>query len=230
MKKLSAILIFSLSVFLAPAQEDAFSIGTPFNPLSVSQMQLETATSLSDIYEIYPNDWVAEYVSVEVKTVVNGMVNVAKGKSGDLNQEQQSILRGADVGSMVSVVVDYFPNNDLSHNDMHKMDFACTVLPFAAAQFPGGEKAMNTYLQENIIDAIGEDELNKVPWVNIQFVVNEEGNIVNVHTLQSSGLIHIDGIIITALSQMPQWTPATSADGKTFEQKFQFSFGNGQGC
>lgn len=82
--------------------------------------------------------------------------------------------------------------------------------PDAIAQFPGGEKKWNEYIQreieKNIINIINDSKSKGV--CMLQFIVDREGSISNVKVLTLEGSC-IARIAKKALLKGDKWIPAT---------------------
>lgn len=82
--------------------------------------------------------------------------------------------------------------------------------PDIIAQFPGGEKKWNQYIQKeiekNIIDIIDDEKSKGV--CTLQFIVDRDGSISNVKVLTLSGS-RIAKIATKALLKGNKWIPAT---------------------
>ena len=83
---------------------------------------------LSEVYRNYP------YISVEILTSYKGGIRKAVSKNDTLRQEQKDIMNMADLGTDISVKVQYIPDNTLKHNDPKeingikvKQEFVLTV-------------------------------------------------------------------------------------------------------
>ncbi|HSZ85429.1 MAG TPA: energy transducer TonB [Puia sp.] len=72
-------------------------------------------------------------------------------------------------------------------------------------EFPGGEAALQRFLSKNIRMPIDLEPGTKIK-VMAKFVVDENGNISAMQTVQS-GSIEFDNEVLRVLKKMPQWKP-----------------------
>lgn len=82
-----------------------------------------------------------------------------------------------------------------------------------SAQFPGGEKAMYSYIRKNLSYPQFAKDNKKEGTVIVTFVVDEKGNITNAKV--SRGIIKImDDEALRVVKSMPKWKPAISNGNK----------------
>jgi protein TonB len=87
-------------------------------------------------------------------------------------------------------------------------------------EYPGGEKAMNKFLDENLTypkDAIKQGIQGKV-WVG--FIVDKEGKIAEIEVLRGIGG-GCDEEAVRVIAKMPNWIPGKQS-GKPVVVKFRF--------
>jgi hypothetical protein len=220
-----AILV-SISGF---AQEITCDVMSTYSPLTVTQDDLRDAKNLNDLNEIYPGDWVADYVAVDVESTVNGEIKKASGVSDKLNEKQISILKNADIGSDIKVSVSYYPDNNLSGQTLRSIDFSCYIKP-NNAEFPGGEEALMKYLEAAAINDVNEKALTNANLASIAFVIDENGKATQVKSVEFSGDDSLDSRLVELIDNMPTWKPAYDSEGNNYEQAFEFVIGHNFGC
>ncbi|HET6989950.1 MAG TPA: TonB family protein, partial [Bacteroidia bacterium] len=82
-------------------------------------------------------------------------------------------------------------------------------------EFPGGSSEMVKFIQDNIKYPSVEKESGKTGTVYVQFVVEEDGSLSNIHIVKSvSGAPGFDKEAIRVISIMPKWIPG-KMNGKT---------------
>lgn len=95
-------------------------------------------------------------------------------------------------------------------------------------QFPGGEKARQKYLQENIYYPKEAREKGIEGIVYITFIVEKDGSISNVEVLRGHELLAEEAIRV--VKAMPRWQPGTQR-GKPVRVQFnmpvRFSLNSG---
>lgn len=96
------------------------------------------------------------------------------------------------------------------------------------AAYVGGKDQMVSYIKEKVLGFIppGIGWL-KPPTVN--FTVNEHGRTTDVVLVRGSGNVDLDRLLVQLFVDMPEWVPATDAHGRSVDQFFAFTVGNG-GC
>ena len=80
------------------------------------------------------------------------------------------------------------------------------------AEFKGGEEAWLAYIKKNTDKdlAISRDKNGAVPGVEIEFTIDEEGQVTNPKITRSSGHKNIDKDALRVISDSPKWSPAIS--------------------
>ena len=73
-------------------------------------------------------------------------------------------------------------------------------------EFPGGEKALLTYITENVVYPEEAKKKNIEGTVYVNFVVNSEGKVQDVATIRGVDPI-IDQEAIKVIEIMPEWKP-----------------------
>ena len=214
------------------AQYSGFSIfGTRTNPFLEPYMfitldTMDGAKTLSDINAKYRADWVDSYISVEVATYCRGTVKKAVGKNDVLTPQQLELIRAAGDNCEINIAVNYIPKNTLKDNPPRQMNFSLAMIPIYEAQFPGGQSQLENYLRENTVGKISEEKFKEVELVRVKFNVNEQGQVTDVDMITASKDPAIDKMVLDALCNMPQWTPARDAKGNQIVEEFEFTMGN----
>lgn len=86
-------------------------------------------------------------------------------------------------------------------------------------EFPGGEAALNKYLQDHINYPEKATAASQQGTVRVKFVVNEDGSISNVEVQRPLGF-GMDEEAKRVVSGMPRWTPGKN-NGKAVKVYFQ---------
>lgn len=231
------ILIFIISLIISGvgiSQEPACEVNKVYPSISLTKQALEEAETLGDLNKYYKSSWIREYISVEVQTSHDGKVKSSLSKEEQLSPEQKESMKMADVGTEVSVKVLYMPENNLKHNEVKEMDFAFTIDPDNEASFPGGSKALQSYLEENALAKIPVGSFEGYDLTAVKFTINELGEIVDAHIFgaeyQPSKNEDIDQLLLEVIRKMPCWTPAAYADGTKTRQEMVLTVGNLENC
>jgi len=238
--KYSSILLFLVIPLLSSAQSNSdFELGYEvykiFPSLSVTQAELQSATTIADVNRYYKPSWVSEYKLVKVTANVNGVQKESLSKSLELSSEQKELMLSAETHSDISVHIEYIPENNLSIKELKEIDFSFTVDPDLDAAYPGGEDALKRYIKKNTIDKIPASSFEQYAASVIEFSINENGEVVNAEIFDTSMFsksedLLRDNILLEAICAMPKWTPAQYKDGKKIKQDFILTVGDLTSC
>ncbi len=229
---LSSLFMLSQSVCAQETNQEGidYDINTVYKPLSISMEVFKDAETIADLNEFYKNSWVKEYVGMEVTTIHNGETLKASGKNHTLTPRQKEIIENADLGSDVSVVVKYYPDNNLSYNEVKEYPFTFMINPQIEAAYPGGEESLKQFLKENVIAQLEKDVFTEWTFGAVKFIVNEEGGLEDIHVFQSTEDEKTDKLLKETICNMSTWIPATYPDGTTVKQEKVLLVGNMQNC
>lgn len=203
---------------------------TPNYVRSIEHSQLNSAKTIKDINPGFPASWISTYISTEIITIQNQLIQKAIGFNDTLSIEQLNQLSKVDIGSEIKVNVKYIPDNSLSKNEAKEIDFAYTVIPENEAQFVGGEIALNEYLEEMIVIKIPQQQLDTIEMIEVNFDVTKNGEIKDVLFSRHSKDDAVNELIFQSISEMPKWIPAKTRTGILVKQSFQFRIGTTVGC
>ncbi len=247
MKTALTSLLILLMLFTAHAQQN---IGCEIRGMysrSITLEKLEASKKLSDLITGYPNNWITDYISVELSVTGNGKDEKEIGIDEMLTSKQKTILSEAILGNDIEIEVKYNYENAVTHEKTkHTMFVKMTVVPEYEAQFPGLyetsvalSKSKNVatltpekkYLKENIVDKLSAEMLKSFAdkTAKVIFAINEFGAVTDVKVYLSSLDNKTDQLIIDALNKMPRWKPAQTTKGKKVKQYLELVVGN-TGC
>ena len=237
MKNSFVILILLLLVFLplgfsqeGLTNELNYEVNRIYPPISITKEKLNEARTLIDLDSDYKSSWIRTYISVEISVSHKGKVKKAVSKNDMLSQEQKSILDMADLGTEISVIVRYIPENNLTHNDIQKIDFEIVVNPKNEAKYLGGAKQLNQYLEEKAIGNIPDATFKGYDLAAVKFAITEEGQVVDASIFWSSKNKKVDELLLETICNMPNWKPAEYANGTKVKQEFVLTVGNMENC
>lgn len=231
MKNYLATLMVLLLTVSGYSQEIGFTLfGTHTNPYSgpyslITLDSLQDAKTLRDLYSHYRPSQVARYITVEISSACQGKISKSVSTDDALSPAQLDILKRADKGCIIDVVVDYIPNNTLKDNPPRKMSFSLTMVPIIESKYPGGSEQLKAYLKEQMIDQIPASIAAEIPLAIVRFTINREGKLTDAHLFKTSGVETIDTLVLEAICNMPTWSPAKNASGKIIAQDFEFRMG-----
>jgi len=198
--------------------------------VSIDRAELSKANTLLDINPRYDADWVRTYASVEITTVQEGQVLTKVGKDDTLTEEQKAQLAAADLGTKISVLVRYMPENNLSHNDLQEMGFSFAVEADRDAKFPGGEEQLKAYLSEQAISKLSAESFGEWGLSAVTFIVDEGGLVNEVEAVEPLQDSAIAALLVETVCNMPAWEPARFSEGIAVDQQFALTVGNQANC
>jgi len=229
------VLLFLALPHLGSSQEHLtnelhFEVNRVYPPISLTKEKLEEARTLIDLNAKYKSSWIREYVSVEILTNYKGKLRKAVGENEVLSQEQKDIMNLADLGSDISVIVQYVPENNLKHNDIQEIRFSLSVDPENEAIFPGGRQQLRQYLKEQAIDKIPGGRFENYDLATIKFTIDEKGQVIDPQIFWPFKDEKTDELLLNAICNMPDWKPAEYANGTKVKQEFVLTVGNMENC
>lgn len=211
-----------------------YEVNRTYPSLSITKEKLTEARTLIDINPYYKPSWVKEYISVEVMASHEGEIKKVKGKSNTFNQAQKDLINTADAGTDISVKIDYIPNNNLKQNPPKETNFTFIVEPESEAAYSGGTQQLKQYLKKNIEDKISDDVFEIYRLTAVKFVVDEDGQIVDAEIFDGPYQTFRDEkteeLLLEAVCNMPDWTPAQYANGMKVKQEFVLTVGDHRSC
>lgn len=222
-------------------EHPAFEVHEVHPYISVSKKQLTEANHLWDLKNTnnhlnleYQPDWVSKYLSVEIQVCQDGVIKKATSKNDSFTKEQKTLLKEADYGKDINVLINYLPKNNLVNNEPKTINFSLSLDPENSAVFSGGEEALYQYFEKNIINKISASSFENYDMTAIKFNINAVGNIHQAEIFgaeyQSGKFATINQQLLAAVQSMPSWEPATYADGTKAEQAFVLTVGSKENC
>ena len=227
------VLFLNVFVLPQPGLSQAFlsyEVHRNYPPISMTKKQLKETQTVSDLNEYYKTSWVKEYISVEVLATCSGKMGKAVSIDDTLSREQKDIMQLADVGTDISVDIQYMPDNTLSQNDPKEIKFNIVVNPENDAKFIGGPPQLEKYLKEYLMDKIPDASFKQYQLAAVTFTVDETGQITDAHIFWSSENQKTDQLLLEAVCSMPNWKPAEYANGHKVKQEFVLTVGDMQSC
>lgn len=229
-----SFLVFASANFAAAQESFTFEVNRVFPHISISTENLNNAKTIADLNKFYKPSWVKEYISVEISAPHNGEQVKAVSKNDVLSQKQKEIMKHADLGEDIYVLVKYIPDNNLKHNDPKEHDFTFSVDPDSEASFPEGQEQLTKYLKEKAIDKISSTSFEGYDLTAIEFTISEEGEVRNAQVFNSAYQTYkneeVNQLLLKTVQAMPCWKPAEYANGTKVEQKFVLTVGNMNNC
>jgi TonB family protein len=178
---------------------------------------------------------ILDIVSVEIITSNSGKVLSTVSQSDLFTPDQKNKMKTADLGTDLKVKISFKYRNEPTDkfgigNKMVQCQGLITIVPATEAEFPGGTNQIAEYFNENVLNKVSESVIaQKIPQAVLKFTVNEDGQIINASISRSSNDAALDKLLLEAVNKMPQWKPATNAQGIRVRQEFSLPFGN-VGC
>ena len=208
----------SLLATAAFAQADAFFpveavIEAPYTVMTVEEAALRSADDVADLQLRYPAQWMREYETVELTTQVAGEPVTTSGTTARLSPAQRAALAAHDAAVPVQVAVTYVPENDLHDNPARTYAFTSAVSPAQAPAFPGGEAALQAYLQSALLDQLPAGTFDIYQLAAVRFTLDAEGCVTAAELVEPTNNAAADRVLLDAVRAMPDWTPAAYANG-----------------
>jgi len=240
---LSFLLLHLPSVFSqnGETQNPPFEVQQTYPYISVSKTQLAEANTLQDLKNNYNHlhleykpTWVEKYISVEIQVCQDGELKKATGTNDQLTKEQKDLLANADAEKEIQVNINYWPKNNLVHNESKTINFSLSINPENSATYPGGTNALNQFLEENAIGKIPANSFQNYDLAAIKFNISPSGLIDQASIFgaeyQAGKFDAINQQLLAAIRKMPRWQPATYADGTQTSQAFVLAVGSKENC
>ena len=105
------------------------------------------------------------------------------------------------------------PNIKVTDQRVSDIKMGITDFPDVEAQFPGGVKALKTYIQNNVQYPIDAIEKNIQGRVYITFIVEPDGSLSGIEVMRGGISPSINKEAIRLIRAMPTWIPG-EVDGK----------------
>jgi len=212
----------------------SYKVNRVYPSLSITKEKLNEARTLSDINEYYKPSWVKEYFSVEVSASHEGKMQTVVNQNDVLSKAQKNLMDTVDEGTDISVKVKYMPQNNLKYNEPKEINFTFAVEPDKEAKYSGGTQQLQRYLNENIGDKISDEVFDMYHLTAVEFAVDKDGQIVDAQVFESpyQTFKHekVEEVILEAICNMPNWTPAQYANGMKVKQEFVLTLGDHRSC
>jgi len=210
--------------------EITYEVNPIFPPLSILKETLTTAQTISDLNSHYQSAWIRKYIAVEILATQEGVIKKTIGKNDTLRQAQKDLMNLADIGTSISVNVQYIPENTLKHKEIKTINFSFLVNPENEATYLGGQQKLSAYLKDKVMDKVAVSSFKEHHLTAVKFTIDEEGQVVSVHLFESSKDEQIDTLLLEVIAKMPRWKPAAYANGEKVKQEFVLTVGDHQSC
>jgi periplasmic protein TonB len=201
------------------------------------EFEKKRLTASAQGYYVYPQDKdYSEYIKItgaKFDIIRGGKKETIQGKGQYLTQDIKQLLTTADLGTDIVIELS-FPAPEVQTKDTLLQNITSArvrihMVPEEEAEFPGGTKALTTYLAENILMKYPSGrESQQLSRSLVSFCVDESGVVTNVRMTVSSSNKKIDEHIENGIRKMPRWKPAVN-NNKKIKQDITLSF-MGDGC
>ena len=215
-----------LTIFAQDMNLEIRGVNTRTTTLST----LEQASSISDINPDHGSSWISSYESVEVGIQSSSEIKKIVGASEEFSTAQKLLFGEASINDEVVINITYIPKNALSKSSTRSLRYSYTIVPDQEAEFPGGDKALYTFLNEKIARPILTNDKEEVDLTIVSFSINESGEVMEASIQQPSNNRDFDQALLGTIKSMPQWQAAMDASGTKVVQSFQLSIGYLVGC
>lgn len=198
----------------------------------VRRQTLLNASVVDDLIADYPTGWLAnyDYVSMNIQVRWGEEVVSLMSESNQLTVEQQSMFKDAELGTQFIIVINYksanFKTQEVSYE---RLNVELTLVPEKEAVYPLGYHALVNYFEQNSVAMIENLSDDQLPFMRMQFMIDETGKAVEIHPTLESGIEGLDDQIAELIKGMPQWEAAQDSEGNKVVQSFELVFGK-PGC
>jgi hypothetical protein len=199
-------------------------------PLALSKNTAIEALTLIDLNKHFNPSWVKEYKSISIELTVGSQSKTFFGKNDTLTSEQKKILTKVDNGFPVTVRVKYIPQNSMAYNDVKEYEFTTYLDPENEAKFGSGVAALDQYIKKNISVKIPAHLMDPKDVAVVKFTIDEIGRLSKVYLVQPTKFDDVDKVILDAITEMPNWSPASYSNGVKVVQECALVIGNLQNC
>ena len=207
-----------------------YQVNKVYPPISITRTQLKEAQTLLDLNRHFKPSWIRTYISTEIMASEQGNKRKVVSKNDTLRQAQKDLMTRADVGTDIAVKVQYIPENTLKNKEPKEINFTFTIDPEREAQYVGGAQHLQAYLKENIMDKVTAISFKQYNLTAVKFTIDEDGQIVDTHVVESSKDEKIDELLVETICKMPSWKPAAYANGMKVKQDFVLTVGDMTSC
>ena len=228
MKYLIVCLLTFSFISTTTAQEIGYEI-SPTYKKSIKKEVLNNAKTLKDINPDFPSSWIETYHSIEISTTYDGNLVSIVSEIEELNEQQLSAIKKAEVGTDILVNVNYTPKNSKPDNK-REIKFTYSIVPEVTAKFSDDYQDLKDYLKTNVIEKLSKDVAASLENVSVNFTIGEDGRPINPKVKTTSKDKKVDQFLIDMISNMPSWAPAELKNGSKIEQDFVLTIGSMIGC
>lgn len=116
------------------------------------------------------------------------------------SMKQDSLMRQKEDSTTIAT------NNTTGLGTINNLPGAMTMKVDSLPEFPGGELAMNKYLDEHTKYTLEASAKNINGTVYVSFIVKEDGGISNIKLIAGIGN-GLDDVVISLVKSMPRWKP-----------------------
>lgn len=199
---------------------------------AITPAMLLKADKLSDVLKDYPSNWLSNYTSVTITTIVNNESVSIESKDETLTTEQKELLLNTEMPASFIVDIAYKSENAVTNQAYDNRltmygvmvpeitEQLVAITPAKEAEFKGGYESLINYLKENSAKQMANKSV-----AAIAFTINEEGKAQNLIMNISTENEALDNLLKEMILNMPAWTPAENENGKLTTQTFEFSVG-----
>lgn len=225
---LIASITVSLSGQLAQTEQIFFDVAPVFSK-TVTDEQLASAESLSDIYDGYPMSWIQHYESTTIIITSDKSQTITEGTGNKLSKAQRKALSEGPIGGKILLKV-LHSDSAQTKKASQEIKLTTTIVPTLNAQYGTGHDDLMTYMRTKALSVIHQNPSFEFDQARISFVVNEEGKVLTPKLEESSQNAYIDKMLMNAVGEMDSWTPARDKNNRTISQRFELRIGNSYGC
>jgi len=177
---------------------------------------------------------IINFVSMEITATSSGKNYTLQSNTEALSKAQKNLLSKTDFGTDIIIKINfkfkYQTKNTINEKELIQGEYRITLVPEIEAEYTGGWLQMSDFINQNLPQNLSKRDFdNKVRNAVVHFIVDENGQLMDVKLTRSSGDAKIDDSILKTFNKMPKWKPAKNLSGQKIKEVFNIPFESG-GC
>ncbi len=172
---------------------------------SLTMKQAYLANGRTDVYGYYNSGELERLSKIKIVDLTPEEL-----KNSTSKYKQKAVTESEQYFDKKGKEISYSEHLEILKTDAEKnsTDFSENKSNEGRPSFPGGDKAMNRFIQENLVYPKNEKRKNTNGTAHISFTVEKDGSITNVKVLKGlKGCNACDIEAVRVIQLMPKWEP-----------------------
>jgi len=201
--------------------------------MTMTKEEISKVRSMEDFIQEDKYSSIQSFSAVSISILDDNYNAIEKesGKTSSFNPAQLRLLQSAPYSSNILIRADF--QEMYKQLGLLKDNYTTphlTIVPEVEAEYIAGKISLIDFLKEKSRKEVELTSIHRLKPGKVEFTVDIDGSITNVHILSTSGYPSLDRKMMELISSTPvQWKPATNAKGEKVQQELVFSFGK-MGC